>query len=153
MAFSEITYDGGDPRGALIDFVNEVMRVLHMLAYRDVNLGSDRLPPDEILTAFQDALRAFIERGGLEAVLAGIRELGQAQIDAHGLDGPELTFKLDAVKYAEARYQAAPAWNPYRRLIDTFEYLLDSILAAVGGGGALQEIKGTGRNVYDVANG
>lgn len=70
-----------------------------------------------------------------------LAEIPPVQIWLHGLHGPELDFKLAAVGYWAERFTANSSATLLRRLLNSIDTLLNSLLDAIGLGGAVQEIK------------
>jgi hypothetical protein len=67
--------------------------------------------------------------------------LTKSEIDDHGLDGAQLRFKLAVVRFLHTRYRAVPGIGRLRRLIESIDTLLKSILGALGAGEGIKEIK------------
>ena len=80
-------------------------------------------------------------RPRFEEVQALLAQTQLDQIELHGLSGPELDFKLKTVRYWAGRFIEGGSAVVLRRLLDSIDTLLVSLLDAIGGGGAVQEIK------------
>lgn len=92
-AFSQ----GGDDRGDLEQFLRDLER---LLAY--VVGNPDGLVPRELQQDLGLAW-AVVQRRFQPAVVA-LQGVSDAQLDAAGLTGPELAFKLRAVRFAHLRF-------------------------------------------------
>jgi hypothetical protein len=75
-----------------------------------------------------------------------IPETSEEQIFDHGLRGRQLSFKLQVVSFFADRFKQRGGPGLFRRLLDTLEGLLDSIIDAAGVGGAVKEYKDFVRN-------
>ena len=95
----------------------------------------------ELLEYAQDATGELVEQGHVERLLAAIETTELENLGLHGLTGQQLRFKLQTIHTRETRFRLIPwLWN-LRRLIDTIDNLLDSIIKAVGAGDAVKELK------------
>lgn len=88
--------------------------------------------------------------GNLEGHVSRLKEavdgIPADHIEDHALDGPELLMKIRIVRFFADRFAALGGVGPFRRLLDTLESLLDSIIDAAGTGGAIKEFKEFVRN-------
>lgn len=98
---------------------------------------------------FVQGLRVAMNAAWNEAH-AGFAELPAAaaalpleQVRRHGLAGDQLAFKLATVRYWAGQFQDADQSPGFvlRRLLDAIDTLLDSLLAAIGVGSSLKELK------------
>ena len=69
-----------------------------------------------------------------------IRNLKEDQLREHGLYGWQLAFKLAVIQFFYGRYLLIGK-GILKKLLGIIDDLLKSILDAVGGGGAISEIK------------
>ena len=121
-------------RTQFVDWVLDALR--HLVEdeeYRE--LFVDDLHGD-MRAAWNDADGTFDELP--EAVAA----LHPRQVVLHGLAGAQLRFKLATVRYWAERF-LGDGGNGFvlRRLLDSIDTLLDSLLAATGAGSSLKELK------------
>ena len=80
-----------------------------------------------------------------DRLLAAVENLDDAVILSHGLGGFQLKFKLAVVRELFLSFRR-PSGQGLRRLLGGVDALLDSIVAAAGGGSAVKEIKDTIRS-------
>lgn len=98
------------------------------------------LDPDALEPA-NAALMEFNKQGHLPKLLTGIDRTSDLTLQLHGLSGEQLRFKLNNVQLRERVFRSNVTFGPLRRLINAIDTLLESILDAVPGGGALKELK------------
>src|SRR5262245_29072058 len=122
----------GDPRNTLVNFVKEVQKFLDELVQQD-SLFRQSLRGD-MRAAWQEVQPLFSE------VTTRIRNISDADIDDHGLGGAQLRFKLAVIRFFYDQYQRVGT-TFLKKLIGIIDTLLKSILEAIGGGGAIAEIK------------
>lgn len=84
----------------------------------------------------------------LDDLIRGVQELAPSRLAAHGLAGAPLRLKLEVVIYWWTRLRRATKRlrAPMRRLLDALDTLLESIVAALGVGEAVVEMKETIKN-------
>lgn len=94
-----------------------------------------------------------------EAWTGNMRHINPGAIILHGLGGAQLRFKLANVAWWSQQVNLATEnnqtgqWIAYiERLLDSIDTLLDSILAASGGGSALKEMKDSIKNAINILN-
>lgn len=87
------------------------------------------------------AFKEFTQQPHVHDLLVTIERASNATLEAHGLTGDQLRFKLANVQARERRFRLFPSFRPLRRLIATIDTLLDSIIEVLGVGGALKELK------------
>ena len=135
--------DDSDDAAKRAQFVRWVLEALKRLVegqeYR--GLFADDLHRD-MEAAWNDAVAGF---GEFPRAVAALQP---EEVDRHGLAGPQLRFKLATVRYWTERFQGGGenAGFVLRRLLDAIDTLLDSLLAAVGAGSSLKELKDAIRN-------
>jgi hypothetical protein len=84
--------------------------------------------------------------GHVERLKAAVDRIPDDRIEDHALDGAEFLMKIRVVRFFADRFQALGGIGPFRRLLETLEGLLDSIIDAAGTGGAIKEFKEFVRN-------
>jgi hypothetical protein len=131
VTFSEFSGQG-DPRNTLINFVEEVRKFLDDLVQQQ-SLFRQSLRSD-MQAAWQEVEPLFSE------IRTRIANLSDADIRNHGLGGRQLRFKLAVIRFFYEQYQRVGTII-LKKLIDIIDTLLKSILEAIGGGGAIAEIK------------
>jgi hypothetical protein len=95
---------------------------------------------------FHEGLRSNLQAAWEEVqplfseVTTKITNISDANIYDHGLGGAQLRFKLAVVRFFYERYRRVGT-GVVKKLIDIIDTLLKSILEAIGGGGAIAEIK------------
>ncbi|HWM63841.1 MAG TPA: hypothetical protein VNP96_07630 [Solirubrobacterales bacterium] len=128
-----------DDRGALAAFVSELREDLQLVI--DESLAGEMLPP-LVAERLQPAWESLQERGEFDALQATIIS-GEhdAALSQAGLSGPELMFKLAGVQ--EARQEASRLRTPraFRKLLKWLNVPLKSLLAAIGLGEGINELK------------
>ena len=75
-----------------------------------------------------------------ETLYGRIPDLTNAALDAHGLLGAQLRFKLATIRFFNEQYTAVGR-RVLKKLFDVIDILLKSILAVVGAGEGAAEIK------------
>lgn len=70
-----------------------------------------------------------------------VADIPPERMREHGLIGSQLKFKLATVTWRWRLFQARGRTPLFRRLLNTIDTLLNSILSAVGSGTAISEIK------------
>lgn len=128
------------PRQLLSDFVLQLRDFLEEI----VHSNQDPIGRPLFLEALLGPMReAWIEaRDGplFSDILAGIERIPDSVLNTHGLSGRQLAFKLTVIRFFHARYLSLGK-GILRKLIDIIDTLLKSILAAIGAGEGLAEIK------------
>jgi hypothetical protein len=137
----------GDPRDALIKF----LRALHDLLKELVETNRDsRNRPiffEQLLTPMRRAWDEFERDRHFSAaesrILAEegpVHDLVLAQLRNHGLYGQQLSFKLSVIHFFYNRYLSTGK-GILKWVLDIIDDLLKSLLDAIGGGGAISEMK------------
>ena len=81
------------------------------------------------------------QRGEFENLEAAVTDADFDVLARAGLMGPELEFKLAGVRTAREAARRLPVPRGLRKLLKWTDVILGSILAAVGAGEAIKEIK------------
>lgn len=92
---------------------------------------------DFALAAWEEARPRFAV---LRDLIFNEEAVPDAALDAHGLRGEQLNFKLETIKFFNTQYKFIGR-RILKKLIDVIDILLKSILAAIGAGEGLAEIK------------
>ncbi len=144
MPFPSVNDFDQSDRNLLISF----LRAVYELLARSVDRTKDPLENELFVEELIGPMNAaFSEIGDHFArVERAIGELPDVRMTEHGLTGQQLRFKLAAVRYRERIYERLGSVLRFKGLLDTLEGLLDSILDAVGAGGAIKEFKEAVRN-------
>ena len=79
--------------------------------------------------------------GHFDRLRERIPEIPKENVVDHALEGPQLTMKLRIVRYFADNFQELGGVSVFKRLLDSLEGLLDSIIDASGTGGAVKEFK------------
>ena len=102
---------------------------------------------DHMQNAWEEALPLFQE------LQENMQQINDEAVRTHGLGGAQLRFKLANVEWwsqqenlTEQNFQTAMWIANIWRLLDSIDTLLESILAALGAGSALTEIKDSIKN-------
>lgn len=82
----------------------------------------------------------------IDRLKSAVDDIPADRIEDHALDGPEFLMKIRIVRFFADRFGQYGGIIPFRRLLDTLESLLDSIIDAAGTGGAIKEYKEFVRN-------
>lgn len=127
-------FRGGEegPRSALVSFVRAVHDFLDELVHDPRN---ERLFLEQLLGPMRQAWREVEEQRYFADVESGIERLSD-----HGLFGWQVAFKLAVIRFFYQRYLEVGK-SVLKKLLDIIDDLLKSILDAIGGGGAIAEIK------------
>ena len=135
-------FGGGDegPRGALVSFVRAVHDFLAELIQSNRDRQGQHLFLEDLLRPMGRAWQEVEQQRYFADVERGIERLTDGQLRDHGLFGWQLAFKLAVIRFFHQRYLAAGK-GILRKLLDIIDDLLKSILEAIGGGGAIAEIK------------
>jgi|ERR1700677_204154 hypothetical protein len=108
-------------------------------------LGTEPLYPlievrPELKIFGETAWTDFSQRTSAASLVAAVNKIDDAALEKHGLFGAQLTYKLQTVSYAaQQAISSLSGWK--RKLLDLIDNLLDSILAVLGTGEALKEMK------------
>jgi hypothetical protein len=94
----------------------------------------------ELEPAAREALDEFTQQRRGD-VLVAIDRADEATLQSHGLTGKQLRFKLAIIRLRERLFCKLPKFRPFRSVIGAIDTLLDSIVDALGVGGALKELK------------
>lgn len=130
--------DDSAKRSQFVGWVLEALQ--HLVEDQDyIERFADGLHGD-MQAAWNEARPAFAEFPRAAGALPADRILN------HGLAGAQLDFKLATVRYWANRFQGNVAGFVFRRLLDSIDTLLDSLLAAMGVGSSLTELKDAIRN-------
>jgi len=139
MDLPEFEFSGeGDPRAILIAFVRQVQKFLHELVQSNRGPRGESLFHEQLLGPMRAAWAEV--QPHFPEVAGGIRDLTDEQIRNHGLGGQQLRFKLAVIRFFYGQYLSVGK-GVLKKLIDIIDDLLKSILEAIGGGGAIAEIK------------
>ena len=139
VEFPTFTGDS-DPRETLVRFLQAVHDFLNEIVESNHDPRGLRLFFEELLGPMRQAWQEVEDGHHFQQVEDRIRELPEAKLRDHGLYGRQLTFKLAVIRFFHQRYLSYGK-GILRRLLDIIDDLLKSILDAIGGGGAISEIK------------
>lgn len=131
-----------------VKLLQEFLRGLYELLQDVIEKGADnRGQPifhEELLGPMREA---FEELGDhFQRLHVAIPKTPKERIFDHALRGRQLSFKLRVVRFFADRFALTGEPSPLRKLLDTLEGLLDSIIDAAGTGGAVKEFKDFVRN-------
>lgn len=105
--------------------------------------------PQDLAELIQRAGREFEEEFDLADASKKLREAPADNLREAGLFGSQLELKLAVVDRFKKAFKRLP-WKPIlKKLIDAIDSVLDSIVAAVGIGEALKELKDILRRLLD----
>ena len=120
-------------------FLNGLYELLHDVIEKGTDYQGQPIFHEEFLVPMREA---FEELGYHFRRLHGaIPETPEERILDHALDGRQLSFKLRVVRFYADRFRAIGGAGLFRKLLETLEGLLDSIIDAAGTGGAIKEFK------------
>ncbi len=151
----ELNADETDDAVLRRDFVNYTMNLLNYIVANNVESNLQITPVHSALaTHMQNAWQEWQETSPLFGNLPQlVQEIDNAAVMDHGLYGAQLRFKLANVEWwsqqvnlAEQNLQTAMWIANIWRLLESIDTLLESILAALGVGSALTEIKDSIKN-------
>ncbi|MBD7923166.1 hypothetical protein [Xanthomonas bonasiae] len=92
--------------------------------------------------AGEEAWLELKEHQPLNEVISLISKAPDAKLQAHGLTGTQLRYKLSVLQDLAKRMRRVKFPGRFRpKLVDAIDTILDSLLSAVGAGTALKEIK------------
>jgi hypothetical protein len=99
-------------------------------------------PYVELRDLGESAWRELKERSPLTALVARINGLTDEKLIVHGLSGAQLNYKFAVIDILLAKLKKVKFPGRFRvKLVDAIDTILDSLIAAVGVGTALKEIK------------
>ncbi len=130
----------GDPRSTLVHFMWAVHKFLDELVRSNRDPTGRPLFWKQLLKPMRDAWREAEQNHYFSDVESRIRKLTSEKWREHGLYGRQLAFKLAVIRFFLTRYQSIGK-SILRKLLNIIDDLLKSILEAVGGGGAISELK------------
>jgi hypothetical protein len=109
---------------------------------RDPVLTNNELFEPELLSDMRAAWAEVENADHFANIQRRIRDVtDQTTWTDHGLNGQQLRFKLAVIRFFHQRYIAIGGRRLLKKLLDIIDDLLDSILEAIGAGGAISEIK------------
>ncbi len=136
-----------------VAYLTEFIGWLHQF-FRQVEESTDEIDEQTGHTLFEQDQIAFLaevleemeEDGHFEQLHELVSNIDFAMVNAHGLYGSQLRWKLSNINFSFTRYIEQRSAALFDRLLSSIDALLDSILAAVPGGSAVKELKEAIRN-------
>ena len=127
-----------------LHFLTGVFNLLGEVVKKPTDHFGNQLFADELLIPMQGAFKEMPQH--FDSLYEAVAKLEDAPreddpINEHGLGGMQLRFKLAVVARAEKTYRDVGGFFKLRRLLGALEPFLDSLMAAVGVGGAIREFK------------
>lgn len=87
--------------------------------------------------------------GNFDDVFDRLKKVEEDKLTQHGLTGAQLEFKEKIIRWIKDKFKKVGGKSLFRRLLDTIEPILDSIMSAIGAGGAIREFKESMKNSID----
>lgn len=140
VEFPQFRVGDDDPHDTLRRFVMAVHDFLDELVESNRDPTGQTLFLEQLLDAMRRAWQEVRHDEHFPRAMNRIRELNEEQLRDHGLYGWQLTFKLAVIRLFHGRYLSVGK-GILRKLLDIIDGLLKSILDAIGGHGAIAEIK------------
>ena len=138
------TYDSGSDVERLCLFVEDIRKFINDALYNFQELFISNL-----VGFYNEVWYTETNLERFSELTRAIRETDLNVLSSHGLLGAELSLKLATANTWYERFIAFPGMGIFKRVIDAIDTLLDSIIAAVGSGGAIKELKDTLRNILN----
>lgn len=138
-----------DARARLFEFIEE----LHNFLQKTVNEPYDRegklLVLEEMMPELREAWLHFDEDFNWDKAKDAVFEAPANHLETHGLYGAQLRAKLSLVRIRVRSFFDGITKNGLLKVVDAYDTLLDSIIAATGLDGAIKEMKDLLRNSVD----
>ena len=128
----------------LQQFLRALDELLHDVIRKGVDNDGQPIFHEELLAPMREVIGELDWH--FNKLLVAISETPDDRIHEHALQGPQLSFKLRVVRFFADRFAETSGPSQLRKLLDTLEGLLDSIIDAAGTGGAIKEYKDFVRN-------
>ncbi|TQM30595.1 hypothetical protein [Nocardia bhagyanarayanae] len=126
-----------EDREFLIQFLNSITEDLSFIFD-----SSGRYMPGTLVESLWPAWRAVQQREEIGRLIAAVQSRDYDQrLDEAGLSGPELAFKRAGWSDARETARSTPSLRPLKRWIKWIDVLLGSLLAAIGVGEGVKELK------------
>lgn len=128
-------------RDALFNFFQTTYHFVgaHMESGRDPQ--GTLVIEEDMLPLLREAWQEFQGHNVLDQAKGRIFEASDQRLFDAGLYGSQLKLKLQTVRKHDERYQRRGGPGPLVKLIRAIDHLLDSLIAAVGVGEGLKELK------------
>ena len=143
-----MAFPTGDESASDRDLMKQFLDALKDLLIGVVKEGRDRHGQElffpELLPLLRDGLGNL--DGHVDRLESAVDGIPAEKVADHALEGPEFRMKIRIVRFFSNRFEQMGGVWPFRRLLDTLEGLLDSIIDAAGAGGAIKEYKDFVRN-------
>lgn len=141
MWFKNLT-DSRDPgTQELIMFVRDLKHFLITVLEDDVNFSFLWETNPSLQGMGLETYRFDISEGGAEELIRAIPKIDPETIRQHGLKGRPLRFKFHVINTIANQWESLKGElsirNWFKKLIDAIDALLDSLIDATGGVGAL----------------
>ena len=143
-----MAFPTGDESVSDLDLMKLFLDALRDLLLGIVKEGRDRQGQElffpELLPLLRDGLGNLDNH--VDRLKSAVGEISEERVADHALEGAEFRMKIRIVRFFSDRFERMGGVWPFRRLLDTLEGLLDSIIDAAGTGGAIKEYKDFVRN-------
>jgi len=151
IAEPDADVSAADARAYLADFVEWVVEFLGEVA-DESGYGGElaALFVTDQIAYLPAALTALIEDGILVRAASAVREMPVQAVVDHGLYGVQAKWKFSNVNHWLGNFIQTPGAKLFKRLLDSIDALLESILDGVPGGGAIIELKELTGNSLDI---
>ena len=142
IVFGEVHHNGSDKNRvlALVDNLQNLLQQITQTQECDFMFYQDRISP------MKEAWGVVSER--FEEIKLNTKEASIDALQNHGLTGSELKYKISVINHAGKQFyfyltrRVYPLVNRwFKKLLETLDKFLTSLLDAVGGSGAIGEYK------------
>ncbi len=136
-----------DDKEKIIRFLFEVRRFLSLV----LETGEDSKGKFLFIKELHSSLREtwVVVEPYFDVAIGNSRNVTKDRLVQHGLVGIQLDMKIEIFNFMKRKYKSVGGKSILRRLFDAIDTLLESILAAIGVGGAISEFKDSVKNSID----
>lgn len=138
---------GQGDRARLAEFLRNTQQFISNTVETGTDPNGNYLFYDELRPVMRAAWEEVREH--FDRAYGALQEVSDNRLWLHGLTGSQLGFKLGVVNWIGQRYARLDGKSLFRKLIDAIDTLLESILDALGVGGAISEFKDAMRDAVE----
>lgn len=138
-----------DARARLFEFIEELYNFLQKTVTEPYDRESKLLVLEEMMPELREAWLHFDEDFNWDNAKDTIFKAPANHLESHGLYGSQLRAKLSLIRIRARRFFDSITKKGLLKLIDAYDTLLDSVIAATGLDGAIKEMKDLLRNSVD----
>ncbi len=117
--------------------------------------NEDYLFVEELRPKIKEAWNEFIADFNIEDAKTSINNMSSETLELHGLYGKQLDLKLSIIDFWREKFKLTGILDDQKkkflkRLLETIDALLESLLESAGNKGAVKEIKECLKNLIDI---